>query len=218
MSDRKIENLYPPFQPLVKELLEKAVFGNWSAYITDGYRTFDEQTKLYAQGRTIPGAIVTQVKAGESYHNSRRAVDISFKNKEGKGSYAPELYDQLKTINIYHLIWGGLWKTFQDRPHFEYRYCLLHSKDHDSATSFQNNGECKGLIINTKVSMELPQNCLIQLLEPRLTYTWGIVIDDKIRVGEEKRVLITWVMRNKDFNNKKVLDSEHAKKYNFMLL
>lgn len=220
MANRRIEDLYLPFQPLVKKLLEKAIFGDWSAYITDGYRTFEEQTKLYNQGRTTAGAIVTQAKAGESYHNARRAVDISFKNKQGVGSYATELYDQLKNIKIPHLIWGGspTWINFKDRPHFEYRFCLYHQKEHNYATSFQNNGECKDLIIQTKTSMDLQQNCLIQLLTPRLGFSWGIVLDDKIRLGEEKKILITWAMRNKDFNNKKVLDEEHAKKYSFALL
>lgn len=39
-------------------------------------RTFAEQEALYAQGRTKPGKVVTNAKAGMSYHNYGLAVDI----------------------------------------------------------------------------------------------------------------------------------------------
>lgn len=39
----------------------------WQPYF--GVRTFDQQTALYAQGRTGPGGIVTNARAGESAHN-----------------------------------------------------------------------------------------------------------------------------------------------------
>ena len=44
--------------------------------ITQGLRTFAEQTALYAQGRTLPGKIVTYAPAGESYHNYGLAIDV----------------------------------------------------------------------------------------------------------------------------------------------
>lgn len=39
-------------------------------------RTFAEQNIIYAQGRTSPGAIVTDAKAGQSYHNYGLAIDV----------------------------------------------------------------------------------------------------------------------------------------------
>ena len=39
-------------------------------------RSFKEQEALYAQGRSLPGKIVTQAKAGLSYHNYGIAIDI----------------------------------------------------------------------------------------------------------------------------------------------
>jgi hypothetical protein len=37
--------------------------------ITDGFRSVEEQTNLYEQGRTVEGNIVTNVQGGASYHN-----------------------------------------------------------------------------------------------------------------------------------------------------
>ena len=45
-------------------------------YITQSIRTFEESAQLYAQGRTIPGAKVTNAKPGQSYHNYGLAIDF----------------------------------------------------------------------------------------------------------------------------------------------
>jgi len=44
--------------------------------VTAGMRTWAEQNALYAQGRTIPGNIVTNARGGESWHNYGVAVDV----------------------------------------------------------------------------------------------------------------------------------------------
>jgi len=43
--------------------------------ITQGLRTWDEQAKLYAQGRTEPGQIVTNAPPGHSWHEYACAFD-----------------------------------------------------------------------------------------------------------------------------------------------
>jgi peptidoglycan L-alanyl-D-glutamate endopeptidase CwlK len=44
--------------------------------LTSGYRSKKEQNELYAQGRSKPGQVVTNAKAGQSYHNYGLAVDF----------------------------------------------------------------------------------------------------------------------------------------------
>ena len=44
--------------------------------VTQGLRTYAEQDALYAQGRTVPGEIVTNAAAGYSWHNFGNAVDL----------------------------------------------------------------------------------------------------------------------------------------------
>lgn len=119
MSNRSISRLDPRIQPLVVSLLDKFNSLNndgWVAFITDGFRTAQEQDDLYAQGRTKPGPIVTYTR--QSNHELGLAIDIAFQ-KEGKLSYAQIHYDKLVPIaKRLGFSWGGDWKQ-ADKPHFE---------------------------------------------------------------------------------------------------
>jgi peptidoglycan L-alanyl-D-glutamate endopeptidase CwlK len=102
----------------------KQIYSNLSQpFITCTYRSPEEQLELYAQGRTKPGKIVTQLKSG-SKHNKKpaEAFDIAFKTKDGKLDWSAHLFqkfaDIVKSINR-DIKWGGDWQNFKDRPHFE---------------------------------------------------------------------------------------------------
>lgn len=91
-----------------------------------GCRTWDEQTRLYAQGRTAPGKKVTNSKPGSSYHNYGLAIDC--------GVFHGSVYldvSEVKKANLFHtkmskiaklhnLRWGGDFHSIVDMPHFEY--------------------------------------------------------------------------------------------------
>lgn len=87
--------------------------------IISGTRTYDEQNRLYAQGRTLPGKIVTNARGGFSNHNFGVAWDIGiFKN--GEYIEESELYKSAGAIGKQQgLEWGGDWDSFQDEPHFQ---------------------------------------------------------------------------------------------------
>ena len=91
--------------------------------ITESYRSCERQNALYAQGRTTVGSIVTNAKCGESYHNYGLAFDVVFRET---GYNAPEAdWQLLGTIGkALSLNWGGDWKGFVDRPHFEVKMTL----------------------------------------------------------------------------------------------
>lgn len=118
----------------------QAVFSNWinecqilaKAYgyeykAISGNRSWDEQAKLYAQGRTSPGKIVTNARPGFSNHNFGIAVDMGvFKNGKYLDSVKPSEAEEFhkiaaKVAEKYSIEWGGNWKTFKDYPHFEYK-------------------------------------------------------------------------------------------------
>lgn len=100
-------------------------------------RTFAEQDGLYAQGRTKPGQVVTQAKAGLSFHNYGLAIDIVLVvDKDGNGSYETASWDTktdfdkdgkadwMEVVTIFKQHgweWGGDWK-FLDLPHFQKTY------------------------------------------------------------------------------------------------
>ncbi len=53
-----IEKLHPMIREEVKQIIKEcdtALTGRAKIRITQGFRTFQEQAKLYAQGRTLPG-------------------------------------------------------------------------------------------------------------------------------------------------------------------
>lgn len=69
MASRKIEDMHPKLQPLVRQFLERAEAAGVNVLITCTYRSNEEQDQLYAQGRSKPGPKVTNAKAGQSKHN-----------------------------------------------------------------------------------------------------------------------------------------------------
>ena len=92
-----------------------------------GNRTWEEQAKIYAQGRTAPGKIVTNAKPGYSNHNFGIAVDMGVfkdgKYLDGNNPSEAEMFHR-KAATIaekYGIEWGGSWKSFKDYPHFEYK-------------------------------------------------------------------------------------------------
>ena len=75
--ERNIEKLHPKVRNKATEFInrvEKEL--GIKLRVTSTLRTFAEQDKLYAQGRTTKGGIVTNAKGGESNHNFGTALDV----------------------------------------------------------------------------------------------------------------------------------------------
>lgn len=108
--------------PLVKRQVDKVLVDmemlGHEMRMTQGYRPIAEQDKLYAQGRTTAGPIVTNARGGESYHNHGTAADFVFR-KEGYNA-SEALWQTFGAIGKKHgFSWGGDWKSFKDYPHLE---------------------------------------------------------------------------------------------------
>lgn len=102
-----------------KAFIEEAEAGlGITLRVTQGLRTFEEQALIYAQGRTLPGRIVSNAKPGYSFHNWGLAVDVCpivKGNLDWRYDFA-----KLKPFADNQLIrWGGTFKTIIDKPHFE---------------------------------------------------------------------------------------------------
>lgn len=88
--------------------------------VTQGLRTFDEQDELYKQGRTIPGKRITNAQGGHSWHNYGLAYDV-VPMLIGVPDWSSDKWDTIGEIGEMNgLVWGGRWKKFVDRPHFEW--------------------------------------------------------------------------------------------------
>lgn len=127
---KDVDGLDSYVQRLLSELIRRCEDEHLYIKVTDGYRSFDEQNKLYSQGRSSSGKVVTNAKGGESYHNYGLAVDVAFK----KGNTVTwEQYDMNHNdVDDWKEIgkigedigfeWGGNWTSLVDRPHFQYTY------------------------------------------------------------------------------------------------
>ena len=117
---RDITLLHPEVQAIIPKFLDECKKQGLIVKVTDTVRTKAEQDKLYAQGRTEPGNIVTNVKYPYSNHNWGMAFDIC--RNDGKGAYndSDGWFAKVGAVAVkLGLEWGGNWKGFTDKPHFE---------------------------------------------------------------------------------------------------
>ena len=101
--------------------------------LTSGYRSAKEQNALYAQGRSEPGQVVTNAKAGQSYHNYGLAVDfvIIHNNKtdydlntDRNRNDIPDWQELGELGKALGFEWGGDWNSFPDYPHLQMDFDL----------------------------------------------------------------------------------------------
>ncbi|SDW45793.1 peptidoglycan L-alanyl-D-glutamate endopeptidase CwlK [Hydrobacter penzbergensis] len=124
-SEQNITTLLLPVQRIARRFL--ASVGNYDSIvkIISGTRTYQEQDKLYAQGRTIPNLpIVTNAKGGQSNHNFGLAWDIGLFEESGLYIEDDTKYQEIAELTLPHLSeieWGGEWRRFKDYPHYQYR-------------------------------------------------------------------------------------------------
>ncbi|HRH31639.1 MAG TPA: RHS repeat-associated core domain-containing protein, partial [Candidatus Paceibacterota bacterium] len=87
--------------------------------ISTGYRSNEEQNRLYMSSRTNPpGPWRTNAKAGESYHNYGLAIDV-VRMKDGQADWTPVTTDIANIAKQQGFAWGGDWSGNKDYPHFE---------------------------------------------------------------------------------------------------
>jgi len=119
-TQNKIKSLDPKIQlktaQFINQIEEKLGI---KLRITHGYRSIEEQNKLYEQGRTKTGDKVTNAKGGSSYHNYGLAFDV-VEIKDGKAIWDNPKWDEIAKIGKeLGFEWGGDFKSIVDKPHFQ---------------------------------------------------------------------------------------------------
>ena len=122
-TDKRIKTLHPKIRAKVTEFIIRAEKElGVKLRVTSALRTFEEQTKLYDSGRTTSGPIVTYARAGSSLHNYGLAID-AVEIKDGKALYNSPNEAQIARLGkSIGFEWGGDWKSFTDKPHYEMRF------------------------------------------------------------------------------------------------
>lgn len=152
-----INKVHPKLRPELTKIIEEIqtkLTGSATIRLTQGLRTFAYQDQLYAQGRTTKGSIVTNARAGSSYHNYGLAVDfcliidgktMSYNEiKDFDGDKVADWAEVVKIFKSYGWFWGGDFKTIRDSPHFEKTFgktwkTLL--ADYNAGKVFTDNNE-----------------------------------------------------------------------------
>jgi peptidoglycan LD-endopeptidase CwlK len=158
ITQDRINLLHPrvrPFAQAAFEEINKALTGRAICRLQEGLRTFETQRMYYEMGRTRVnpdgkslkkpyGNIITNAKAGSSYHQYGLALDIVLLvDKDRNGTYETAVWDTvtdfdgdgksdwMEAINIlkkHGFTWGGDFRTFKDMPHVEMSFGLSVAK------------------------------------------------------------------------------------------
>lgn len=113
-----LSSLYLPYYDALCGVLPPP----WQPYA--GLRTMDEQARIWAQGRSSPGKIVTNAGAGESAHNYGCASDWTVFDDHGNPVWMvasdPRWKEYQDALEKVQLRWGGDWNGNgrQDDEHF----------------------------------------------------------------------------------------------------
>lgn len=142
VSDKRIGSLHPLVIAKVKEFIIRAEKElDIKLRVVSAFRSWAEQTILYARGRTVPGKKVTNAKAGSSYHNFGLAIDV-VEIKNGKAVWNNPNWSKIAELGkSIGFEWGGDWRSFKDKPHFQLTFGNKLSHLRDLYQSGKRTGE-----------------------------------------------------------------------------
>jgi len=121
MSSRDLNLLHPSTRAKALKLMAACGEKGLNVLLYDTRRTRAEQNRLFAQGRTAPGRIVTNASGDSmlSMHMWSIAVDFC-KNVRGQEFSDAGFFTQVGELaESFGLEWGGRWRSFPDRPHLQ---------------------------------------------------------------------------------------------------
>lgn len=118
------DNINDTFEDAAVNTLRQSRKEGMDPIVVSGYRSVEEQNRLYAQGRTTPGNRVTNARGGSSWHNYGLGMDVAQWNDRGTNiDWADgDFYDRYGAIAEDNgLEWGGRWTNPVDRPHVNWQ-------------------------------------------------------------------------------------------------
>ena len=121
LNSRDIDYLRPDVAANCRKLIELCKAEGFPVLVTSTARDDEYQAYLYEQGRTRPGSIVTNGKY-PTFHwdQAGLAFDVC-KNVKGQEYSDAAFWECVGRIGQrIGFTWGGAWKTFPDKPHFQW--------------------------------------------------------------------------------------------------
>ncbi len=128
----RIQDLHPWVRPKVIDLIIRCSVQGLYIRVVSAGRSYSEQNELYAQGRTMPGAVVTNAKGGWSWHNFYCAIDFcllnpNFKNvswslvRDLNENNKADWYEVIEVAKNLGFTAGADWPK-PDCPHLDMRF------------------------------------------------------------------------------------------------
>ena len=119
---RDVGLLHPKLRSIIPQIIGICAAQGLPVLVTDGFRTKAEQDAIYAQGRTAPGSIVTQVRWPNSAHCWGVAFDFCRNVRGREYDDSDRFFARVAEVaKQFGLEWGGDWKNFVDKPHLQLR-------------------------------------------------------------------------------------------------
>ncbi|HET7628625.1 MAG TPA: peptidoglycan-binding protein [Bacillales bacterium] len=123
-SSSDIASLHPTVAAQARRFLRLTRENGLNVRIANAFRSWNEQDRLYARGRTEPGRIVTNAMGGDSFHNWGLAFD-AYPIVNGRVSNDLNLYRRMGRLGQQAgLEWGGTFRSIKDFPHFQNTFRL----------------------------------------------------------------------------------------------
>lgn len=140
----RIEQLYPPLKVKAYQLIQTLSIQGIEVEVSQGLRTWPEQMTLYNQGRTLPGPIVTNASPSQSWHTFGMAFDIDIVTDHGLDWTGDDAAWNvtISTGESLSLYAGALFRSFPDKPHFQWKACPV-SPDDMIVSIFKGGGLSK---------------------------------------------------------------------------
>lgn len=118
LSQRSLDRLNGINPTLVKVVKRAIEISQYDFMVVEGLRTIETQKKYVAEGKS---------KTMNSYHLTGHAVDlaplengaIDWNNKKGQFDAVAKAMKQAANELGVDVEWGGDWKSFVDKPHFQ---------------------------------------------------------------------------------------------------
>lgn len=121
INSRNPNDLLPPAKAKAEAFVKACAAQGIDVLITSTYRDAESQNALYAQGRTAPGARVTNAKAGQSWHNWRCAFDfVPIVNGKAQWADLATFSRCGKIAEEVGLEWAGRWVSFKEFAHCQF--------------------------------------------------------------------------------------------------
>lgn len=118
-SEAKLISVHPLLAAKIRQMASILEGEGTIITVTQGLRSWQDQARLYAQGRTAPGPIVTHAPPGHSWHQFGLAVDLVplAGGRPDWNATHPTWQRIVQLGNSLGLTEGAGFRSFPDWPH-----------------------------------------------------------------------------------------------------